>query len=658
MPGPYKADLGTVADKVLAANDMIYLKSSFVHYLKPLIHAGQPKKLSNSSRSSTHSQTLTSSIQQYDHTFSTTIDYSGAFVPPVTSTSSTGSSFNIQKGCGLYCPSTIHVIHKSTDIDGVQPLNHQAESSFNTLLPHHLLHPDIRAPESSYICVPHPSSPRLPYQTFILCEDMSWPPTMSDSGLDDVADLPTEGFAGIPSTMAHSGLPHLAYDSSVHYPLTMSENELLDFEDGGYVDGEASAPNSLGHWKAALHPAEGEEGFTPYLHQQEFDKAEEILDEDNEDVDDELIFSSFQEATSWRSRTRSVNPQSSADPTIPRTLKHKKAAVKLVFKAYKSTALATDNPGMLKAFQEQKHDNRQVETICWSLVEGCIDRCDRGPLLNAYEPDKAKNNPSIKTFADRLDAIVGSLSHQKTICKHLLDAPYLNRFIDDPIGSKQRVESNRKLNKKKGGVMNVGKKALGLTGRKGRPRGSDVGSDDEAEEYKSESQEFRGESSGISSPFKTPDQSILAANSTSGPPSIGINPLYSAERFRSETPTPSSGRRRAGTTTSQTSLRTRALRSPSTQRFGIPGDMSPNIGQGMELSSMSMLPGPMIDPNMPAYAVHLPYGIGAPNGYQSSYNIANNFAAASLVENAGVRLPIFCGICQLTLTNRTSTLRA
>lgn len=480
---------------------------------------------------------------------------------------------------------------------------------------------------------------------------------MSDSGIDDVADLPTEGFAGIPSTMSQSGIPQLAYDDSVHYPPTMSQNELLDFEDGGYVDGEASAPSSLGHWKASLHPAEGEEGLTPYLHQQEFDKAEDILDEDNEDVDDELIFSSFQEATSWRSRTRSVNPQSSADPTIPRTLKHKKAAVKLVFKAYKSTALATDNPGMLKAFQEQKHDNRQVETICWSLVEGCIDRCDRGPLLNAYEPDKAKNNPSIKTFAERLDAIVASLSHQKTICKHLLDAPYLNRFIDDPIGSKQRVESNRKLNKKKGGVMNVGKKALGLTGRKGRPRVSDAGSDDEADEYKSESQEFRGESSGISSPFKTPDQSITAANNTGGYSSIGLNPLYSAERFRSETPTPTN-RRRAGTTTSQTSLRARALGSPSIQKFGVPGDMSPNIGQGMELSSMGMLPGPMIEPNMSVYAAHIPYGIGASNGYQSSYNMANSFPGMNSFENASVRLPIFCGIYQLTLTNRTSTLRA
>ncbi len=481
---------------------------------------------------------------------------------------------------------------------------------------------------------------------------------MNNGGLGDLDDLPTEGFAGIPSTMSHGGLQNFAYDNSVHYPPTMAQNELLDFQDGEYVDGEESAPTSSGHWKASLHPAEDEEGFTPYLHQREFEKAEEILDEDNEEVDDELIFSSFHEATSWRSRTRSVNPQSSADPTIPRTLKQKKAAVKLVFKAYKSTALATDNPGMLKAFQEQKHDNRQVETICWSLVEGCIDRCDRGPLLNAYEPDKAKNNPSIRTFAHRLDAIVASLSHQKTICKHLLDAPYLNRFVDDPIGSKQRVESNRKLNKKKGGVMNVGKKALGLTGRKFRSRGSDAGSDDEAEEYKSESQEFRGESSGISSPFKTPDQSILAANSTSGPASIGVNPLYSAERFHSETPTPSHRRRRAGTTTSQTSLPTRALRSPSTQQYGIPADMSPNIRQTTEASSMGMLPGSMIDPNMSAYASQLPYGLGPSNGYQFAYNMANNFASITSFENASVRLPIFCGKYPLILINRVSTLRA
>lgn len=49
---------------------------------------------------------------------------------------------------------------------------------------------------------------------------------------------------------------------------------------------------------------------------------------------------------------------------------------------------------------------------------------------------------------------------------------------------------------------------------------------------------------------------------------------------------------------------------------------------------MGMLPGPMIEPNMPVYAAHIPYGIGASNGYQSSYNMANTFTGMNSFENA------------------------
>ncbi len=38
VPVLYKSGLGTVVDNVLAANDIIYLKSDFVHYPQPLIY--------------------------------------------------------------------------------------------------------------------------------------------------------------------------------------------------------------------------------------------------------------------------------------------------------------------------------------------------------------------------------------------------------------------------------------------------------------------------------------------------------------------------------------------------------------------------------------------------------------------------------------------
>lgn len=381
-----------------------------------------------------------------------------------------------------------------------------------------------------------------------------------------------------------------------------------------------------GHWKASLNPIEGQEGFTPYLHQQQFDKADVVLDMNNDNVDTELIFNNIQEAYDWRSRSRTVNPQSAADPTIPRNREQKKAAVKLVFKAYKSVALATDNPGMLKAFQDQKHDNRQVETICWSIVEGCIDRCDRGPLLNAYEPDKAKNNPSIKTFAERLDAIVESLSHQKTICKHLLDAPYLNRFLDDPVGSKQRVESNRKLNKKKGGVMNVGKKALAMEGKKGKPsdmRKSNTASDDETEEYGSESQEHLGDSSGISSPFRTPDHPVRTLNGYSDAPRFGTGPLYPLTRSHNVTPTPSGRRQRAATTGTPSLLQSQTSQPAASQHHGTSAEITPNHGMGYPMLPMSMLPVTMVDAALPNYTSGYPYCMGQNSDSVNPYQNLN-----------------------------------
>ena len=280
---------------------------------------------------------------------------------------------------------------------------------------------------------------------------------------------------------------------------------------------------------------------------------------------------------------------------------------------------------MLRAFQEQKHDNRQVETICWSIVEGCIDRCDRGPLLNAYEPEKAKNNASIKTFAERLDAIVESLSHQKTICKHLLDAPYLNRFLDDPVGSKQRVESNRKLNKKKGGVMNVGKKALALEGRKGRTSGvrmSDAASDNEADEYGYETPEAHGHSSCISSPFQTPDQPVRPENPHGDAPRFGLSPLYPAERLHNETPTPSGRRQRAAATATLSPLHSRTSQPAAGQQYGNVAGITPDGGLEYPVLPMDMLPGMMVDATLPTYTSGYPYSRGKTSGstnlYQSS----------------------------------------
>lgn len=357
---------------------------------------------------------------------------------------------------------------------------------------------------------------------------------------------------------------------------------------------------------------------------------------DKHDADTELIFDNVQASFAWRVQTRVLNEQTSNDRTLPKTIEQKKAAVKLVFKAFKSIALATDNPGMLKAFGEQKHDNRHVETICWTVVEGCIDRCLKGPLVNAYEPEKAKNTASIKTFAARLDAIVESLSRQKTICKHLLDAPYLNKFLDDPVGSRQRVESNRKLNKKKGGMMEIGKNAMGLTGKKGRPRGQkslEADGDDEAEEYSSGTLGFQGDSSDVSSPFQTPDRPIRRANNYSAPPRIGVGPLNSGDRFRNETPTPPRRRRRAATSTALPPMRTPATPTPYGEEYDNAVFTDPNHGQQHPLAPMSTMQDSMVDPALYSYSSTNGYGqMGQTSAPMNSFEVAANVSLPFLCD--------------------------
>lgn len=78
--------------------------------------------------------------------------------------------------------------------------------------------------------------------------------------------------------------------------------------------------------------------------------------------------------------------------------------------------------------------------------------------MQSWDESKARFSPGIKTFADRFDAIVESMTISKTICKHLFDPPYCHVFVDDPGRSVVRVKANRDLNKMKAEQMSIGKR--------------------------------------------------------------------------------------------------------------------------------------------------------------------------------------------------------
>ena len=233
-------------------------------------------------------------------------------------------------------------------------------------------------------------------------------------------------------------------------------------------------------WRHPQNPAPGTEGYSPFVYLDRFETSQQLLACPR--ADDETIFSNLQEATDWRS-AQIVGYPPAIDPTLPRTLKQKRAHVKLLFKAWKSIQAATDNSPMLKAFEDQKHDNRRVETLCWMILEACLARATLGPLLQQYDPSRSRETPGVSNFATRFNEIVTSLREQKTLCKHLLDPPYLCTFIDDPVRARGRVASNRALNKRKSAAMSAGRRQMSdePTPKRRQGTASDTNSDDSAQ---------------------------------------------------------------------------------------------------------------------------------------------------------------------------------
>lgn len=157
------------------------------------------------------------------------------------------------------------------------------------------------------------------------------------------------------------------------------------------------------------------------------------------------------------------------DNTLPRTQAQRRAFVKAVFNAVKSTEHAEDNPGMIRPFAEGKYSDRRIEVLAWNILHTCVVRHTTGALLAPFEVKK-KGTTELATFADRMAKVIECLTTQKTICKHLLDPYYLFQFVDDPVASQKRVLANKNLNKRKGDIMNAGKRIMSKSSIAGSPQ--------------------------------------------------------------------------------------------------------------------------------------------------------------------------------------------
>ncbi|KAF9893258.1 hypothetical protein FE257_011688 [Aspergillus nanangensis] len=173
-------------------------------------------------------------------------------------------------------------------------------------------------------------------------------------------------------------------------------------------------------------------------------------------VDVETHFRSLDEV---KEHLRSKSPVA-YDPTIPHNQFQKQAIVKTMVNLMGGIEYAQDNDNMIAPFAEQRYSTIRLETACWQLLEAIIDRHRDGPLMTAYA-NVRKSTTELESFADRLTLIMELIASHKTMCKHLLDAPYIYSLVDDPVAAQKRVEANKTLNARKGVVMKAGKQLLG-----------------------------------------------------------------------------------------------------------------------------------------------------------------------------------------------------
>ncbi|KAI9039557.1 uncharacterized protein KD926_009282 [Aspergillus affinis] len=181
----------------------------------------------------------------------------------------------------------------------------------------------------------------------------------------------------------------------------------------------------------------------------------------NVPFDHSTLFKSHEHARSFY-QTAEPLPD---DHTIPQTASQKRAIVKEMCKAMLSLEHATDNEGMLKPFKNQKYSEERIEICCWHTLETVIMRHTSGPLLAAYDLTTKGENDNLN-FAQRMTRIIECFYRHKTVCKHILDPPYLYNLVDNPTAAERRVESNKLLNRRKGHIMTAGKEALRIGQRR------------------------------------------------------------------------------------------------------------------------------------------------------------------------------------------------
>lgn len=141
-------------------------------------------------------------------------------------------------------------------------------------------------------------------------------------------------------------------------------------------------------------------------------KMSDLLNVKHSNVDKDTIFENVDEANRLASLENIPK-----DNTIPRSHDQRKAIVKALCNAVKSTEHAEDNPGMIRPFAEGKYSARRIEVLAWNILHTCVVRHTTGNLLGPFEV-KRKQVSDLPTFAERMAKILECLTVRRARCTH------------------------------------------------------------------------------------------------------------------------------------------------------------------------------------------------------------------------------------------------
>ncbi|KAF7947683.1 hypothetical protein EAE96_008763 [Botrytis aclada] len=111
-------------------------------------------------------------------------------------------------------------------------------------------------------------------------------------------------------------------------------------------------------------------------------------------------------------------------------------------------------------FKENRYPAYAIEEICWEIFDKARIAQMNVRLLEAFHESKFEGPMIHTTFGQRWTAICGACTRSKALCKMLLDAPYLDRFVSHPTGELKMKLNNKKINAQRDAQNEIGRQFL------------------------------------------------------------------------------------------------------------------------------------------------------------------------------------------------------